>query len=193
VRANSVRLVAVVAALALSLLWATAAFAVTDEPATDEEVATQAADTDSNADEAVETVTANEQSLRGDGRSQEQEVSVEQTGRRDDDDARVRKAATDRDCSSFNSQEQAQKHFNNQGGSAENNVENLDADGDGVACESLSAGSAPTGGPDTGGGGTAPPPNGGSSAGPLPFVLAGAAFGLLVALLGPSLRRRVTT
>lgn len=196
VRANSVRLAAVVAALALSLLWVTAAFAQ-DEPTAPDRTAPaldEAASDDSNATEAEETVAANEQSVRGDGKSQDQEVSVEQTGGGNGKDARLRKAAEDKNCPDFNGdQDAAQKYFESHGGSATNNVDNLDRDHDGLACEDPDSGTAPTGGPDTGGGGTAPPPNDGSSAGPFPFVLGGAALGLLVALLGPSLRRRVTT
>jgi hypothetical protein len=197
VRANSVRLAAVIAAIASSLLLVTVAYA--DTPATDVPDRTptaldEAADADSNADATEETVAANEQSVRGDGESQDQEVSTAQTDRGDDEDARVRKAAADKDCPDFTFQEDAQDYFDRNGGSEDNDFDNLDAEGDGLACESLpSRDDAPTGGPDTGGGGTAPPPNGGSSAGPLPFVLGGAALGLLIALLGPSLRRRVTT
>jgi hypothetical protein len=201
VRANSVRFAAVVAALALSLLVVTAVYA--DTPATDapdtpdasdrtETALDGAADADTNAGEGEETVAENEQTLSGDGGAQDDEVSIEQTDR-DDEDAKVRKAQRDRDCGSFDTQEQAQSHFNEQGGSTENNADNLDDDGDGLACEGLASGDAPLGGADTGGGGTAPPPNAGSSTGPAPFVLGGAALGLLLALLGPSLRRRSTT
>lgn len=43
----------------------------------------------------------------------------------------------DKDCKDFATQEQAQDYFNSHGGSASNNVDGLDADHDGIACESL--------------------------------------------------------
>jgi hypothetical protein len=46
-------------------------------------------------------------------------------------------AQVDRDCRDFSTQQQAQTYFEARGGSAFNNVDNLDADGDGVACETL--------------------------------------------------------
>lgn len=42
----------------------------------------------------------------------------------------------DMDCADFASHEAAQAYFNANGGSAFNNVDNLDADHDGIACES---------------------------------------------------------
>lgn len=74
--------------------------------------------------------------------------------------------AEDRNCPDFDFQEDAQEYFEENGGSAENNVDELDADGDGEACESLPSRDdgdiadgddavPPRGGIDTGLGGTA--------------------------------------
>ncbi|HKP89910.1 MAG TPA: excalibur calcium-binding domain-containing protein [Thermoleophilaceae bacterium] len=178
------------------LVLASAAFAATaDQPTTDRAATAiddAASDESTSAAEGKETAAENKQSVRGNGRAQEAEVSTAQVDGDDDADARVRKAAADRDCGDFTSQDEAQQFFDEHNGSATNNVDNLDADGDGRACEDPDSGSSPVGGIDTGGGGTATPPGAGSSAGPLPFVLGGAAVGLLMALLGPSLRRRLT-
>ena len=46
-------------------------------------------------------------------------------------------STSDRDCSDFANQAEAQAYFASIGGSATNNADNLDADGDGVACEAL--------------------------------------------------------
>lgn len=196
-RARSISF-AVVAVLALALVWVTAAYGADAAPSDDRTASAvdQAAAADATGPGADETVAANKQSVQGNGQAQDDEVSTAQVDGKDgdNDDKRVKKAATDRDCSDFEFQEGAQDYFDRKGGSATNDVDNLDADHDGLACERLpSRSGAPVGGPDTGGGGTAPPPDGGSSAGPLPFVLGGAAVGLLIALFGPSLRRRVTT
>jgi len=43
---------------------------------------------------------------------------------------------SDRDCSDFSTQEEAQKFFEDEGG-PDSDYHNLDRDGDGVACESL--------------------------------------------------------
>lgn len=43
----------------------------------------------------------------------------------------------DKNCSDFKTQKEAQDYFNSKGGSASNNVDGLDADHDGIACESL--------------------------------------------------------
>jgi len=43
----------------------------------------------------------------------------------------------DYDCSDFSYQEEAQKYFVAEGGSATKNVDNLDSDNNGIACESL--------------------------------------------------------
>lgn len=43
----------------------------------------------------------------------------------------------DKDCSDFAKQEEAQVYFESKGGSPSNNVDRLDADHDGIACESL--------------------------------------------------------
>jgi hypothetical protein len=57
----------------------------------------------------------------------------------------------DKDCADFASQAEAQAYFEANGGSPTNNVDNLDADHDGQACESFDYGDG-TGGGDTGGG-----------------------------------------
>jgi len=46
----------------------------------------------------------------------------------------------DYDCDDFDTQEEAQEYFESQGGSANTNVDGLDGDGDGIACESLPGG-----------------------------------------------------
>lgn len=46
--------------------------------------------------------------------------------------------SSDRDCSDFASQEEAQEYFVSRGGSPTNNADLLDVDGDGIACESRS-------------------------------------------------------
>ncbi len=43
----------------------------------------------------------------------------------------------DKDCSDFTTQAQAQAYFTSKGGSPSNNVDRLDSDHDGIACESL--------------------------------------------------------
>jgi outer membrane biosynthesis protein TonB len=43
----------------------------------------------------------------------------------------------DKDCKDFSSHSEAQAYFNSKGGSASNNVDDLDRDHDGLACESL--------------------------------------------------------
>lgn len=60
--------------------------------------------------------------------------------------------AGDRDCADFDTQQEAQEYFEEQGGGPDNNVDQLDEDGDGLACESLDGGAVPDGGPATGGG-----------------------------------------
>jgi Excalibur calcium-binding domain len=67
----------------------------------------------------------------------------------------------DKDRADFASQAEAQAYFEANGGSPTNNVDNLDADHDGQACEDFDYGDG-TGGGDTGGG-----DNGG---GALPFT-----------------------
>ena len=42
---------------------------------------------------------------------------------------------TDYDCSDFSGHEEAQQYFESQGGSPSNNVDRLDRDRDGIACE----------------------------------------------------------
>jgi hypothetical protein len=72
----------------------------------------------------------------------------------------------DKDCADFASQAEAQAYFEANGGSPTNNVDNLDADHDGQACESFDYGDG-TGGGDTGGGDNGGVDNGG---GALPFT-----------------------
>jgi hypothetical protein len=57
-------------------------------------------------------------------------------------------AQADKDCADFSSQAEAQSYFEANGGSPTNNVDNLDADHDGQACEAFDYGG------DGGGGGT---------------------------------------
>jgi hypothetical protein len=70
-------------------------------------------------------------------------------------------AQADKDCADFSSQAEAQAYFEANGGSPTNNVDNLDADHDGQACEAFDYGG---GGGGTGGGGT------GGDDGDLPFT-----------------------
>jgi len=94
----------------------------------------------------------------------------------------------DRDCDDFETQAEAQDYFTGKGGDDRNNVDGLDGNGDGVVCEALGESlAAPTGGVDAGAGGTAPRPELPSN-GPLPFLLGGAALGLMLYML--SLYRR---
>jgi hypothetical protein len=61
----------------------------------------------------------------------------------------------DKDCADFASQAEAQAYFEANGGSPTNNVDNLDADHDGQACEDFDYGDGTgggTGGVDNGGG-----------------------------------------
>jgi hypothetical protein len=86
--------------------------------------------------------------------------------------------AADKDCADFSSQAEAQAYFEANGGSPTNNVDNLDADHDGQACEAFDYGGDGGGGTD--GGGT------GGDDGELPFTgpndtLLPAGTGLLVA------------
>src|SRR5829696_1495298 len=60
----------------------------------------------------------------------------------------------DKDCADFASQAEAQAYFEANGGSPTNNVDNLDADHDGQACESFDYGDGQGGGGSPGGGGT---------------------------------------
>ncbi|MGI8485092.1 MAG: excalibur calcium-binding domain-containing protein [Thermomicrobiales bacterium] len=63
-------------------------------------------------------------------------------------------AAATKNCSDFNSEAEAQSYFDTQGGSKTNNVDSLDADHDGIACENLKHGGmmSMTGDSATGGG-----------------------------------------
>lgn len=47
------------------------------------------------------------------------------------------KDGIDKDCKNFRYQEDAQAYFIKDGGSKKRNVDNLDADHDGIACEKL--------------------------------------------------------
>jgi len=69
--------------------------------------------------------------------------------------------AKDMNCDDFGSQSSAQSYFNNNGGGPNNNVDGLDSDGDGIACESNPCPCNYS----TGGGGT---PGGGGGAHPQP-------------------------
>jgi hypothetical protein len=60
----------------------------------------------------------------------------------------------DKDCADFSSQAEAQAYFEAHGGSPTNNVDNLDADHDGQACEAFDYGGGGGGGGGTSGGGT---------------------------------------
>jgi Excalibur calcium-binding domain len=55
-------------------------------------------------------------------------------------------AQADKDCADFSSQAEAQAYFEANGGSPTNNVDNLDADHDGQACEDFDYGGDGTGG-----------------------------------------------
>jgi len=103
----------------------------------------------------------------------------------EDAEAQAAQAAGDRDCGDFDGdQAAAQDYFDTNGGSPTNNVDNLDADGDGIACEQLS--DTPQGGIDSGGGGTAQPASIGVG---LPLGVAGA---LLLVATGIAAARRPT-
>jgi Excalibur calcium-binding domain len=64
---------------------------------------------------------------------EERDVADEQA----DADAEEREmlAGVDQDCADFPDQATAQRYFTDRGGGPNNNVDRLDADGDGVACE----------------------------------------------------------
>lgn len=109
-------------------------------------------------------------------------------------------AAEDLDCPDFPTQGAAQEYFDSRGGSPTNNVDNLDADHDGVACERNPGG----GGGDADGNGQAGAGEEGSSSGEggsgaedseLPFTgsgsssLLGGLAGLLLAVGGALLWR----
>jgi len=49
----------------------------------------------------------------------------------------IETSSGDKDCSDFATHDEAQTYFEGKGGSPSNNVDKLDADGDGIACESL--------------------------------------------------------
>jgi hypothetical protein len=131
----------------------------------------------------------NEDTRSTDQSARDASVSNDQSNDGDSGDSANAAATGDRDCSDFSTQEAAQRFFDDHGGDKHHNVDDLDRDRDGVACEDLPSESAPVGGIDTGAGGTASADAAGSS-GPLPFVLAGAGLGLLLMLLGTPLRRR---
>jgi LPXTG-motif cell wall-anchored protein len=54
--------------------------------------------------------------------------------------------AAGKNCSDFKTQEEAQRYFESHGGSKTNNVDGLDRDHDGIACEKLPKGSSSVGG-----------------------------------------------
>jgi hypothetical protein len=62
-------------------------------------------------------------------------------------------ALADKNCDDFSSQAAAQQYFDANGGSPSNNVDGLDADADGVACEDNPCPCASPGGSGGGGGG----------------------------------------
>lgn len=55
----------------------------------------------------------------------------------DDACVSVNTSSSDKDCSDFKVQDEAQTYFESKGGSPTNNVDRLDSDHDGIACESL--------------------------------------------------------
>jgi hypothetical protein len=182
----------VAAAFALALLWTAGAHAADVDvpgvtPRDDATTRTARAEDAQNESRNVQTGSgdsANSSQTTGSGDSRNTQTNSQGGDGSDLDSSR------DRDCVDFASQEAAQRFFDRHGGSRSNNVDNLDSDRDGIACEGLSSVSgAPVGGIDTGGGGTATASDGGS---PLPFALGGAGLGLLVVLLASSLRRRPT-
>lgn len=59
-------------------------------------------------------------------------------------------AAPDRNCPSFSTQQEAQDYFESIGGSATNNADDLDRDGDGLACDDLPSGTSGGGQSDPG-------------------------------------------
>jgi Excalibur calcium-binding domain len=73
----------------------------------------------------------------------------------------------DKDCADFGSQAEAQAYFEANGGSPTNNVDNLDADHDGQACEAFDYGGGGGGDDGTGGGGD---DGTGGGTGDLPFT-----------------------
>jgi hypothetical protein len=73
----------------------------------------------------------------------------------------------DKDCADFASQAEAQAYFEANGGSPTNNVDNLDADHDGQACEDFDYDGVDNGGVDNGGVDNGGVDNGG---GALPFT-----------------------
>lgn len=66
-------------------------------------------------------------------------------------------SSADKDCADFANQAQAQSYFVSHGGSPSNNFDNLDADHDGVACESLPCPCSSSGSGGGGGGGQPAP------------------------------------
>jgi hypothetical protein len=193
VRARRVRTVVAGAVFALVLAWATTAYAATDVPGVtprDDGAAGRTAAKEDARNEAQNVQTGSGDSENSSQTSGSGDTSNTQTNRQGGADTDLNRARGDRDCSDFTFQEQAQRFFERHGGSRSNNVDDLDRDRDGVACERLpSEGNTPVGGIDTGGGGTATASGGGS---PVPFALGGAGLGLLVVLLASSLRRRPT-
>jgi Excalibur calcium-binding domain len=190
VRVRGSRLVAIAAVFALAALWATAAHAATPNapgvtPRAGDAARTATAEDARNDSRNVQTGSGDvENSNQTTGSRGSNRQSNKQGGDRSDVGS-----ARDRNCHrDFTFQEEAQRFFERHGGSRSNNVDGLDRDRDGIACEDLpSENGAPVGGVDTGAGGAATATDGGS---PLPFVLGGAGLGLLIVLLASPLRRR---
>lgn len=196
-RSTVTLIISVLAACAL------ASFAVAQEPeassdpaaaSTTPEAAAQTEETPAPADQGE---IAQEEPAQGDVDLEEDEDALDQedaaatddeTGGDESGDS-AQADDEDRSCEDFTSQEEAQEYFTDQGGDATHNVDNLDADGDGQACEALDA---PAGGVDAGGGGTAPPPPTDGD-GPLAFILGGAALGLALGAFSVAGRRRRST
>lgn len=157
--------------------------AETAPPAEDGSLATgdNAADADEANDELELPAGEN------DSEAAQDDTAAEDTDEDDGSGDTAQADDQDRSCDDFDSQEEAQQYFTDQGGDATHNVDDLDADGDGTACESLNA---PAGGIDAGGGGTAPSPGSSSDDGPLPFLLGGGALGLMLGAFSLLLARR---
>ena len=199
VRAKSVFLSAVALLFALALAVAGGAPAATVNagvPSRDASTGAPVGKSSASDTSTEESTQSSHQTNRTDGDSVSQDAeskhesnSNTQSTDQDSSGTNVTRTGRDRDCRDFASHEAAQRFFDRHGGSSTNNFDDLDRDHDGKACEDLPSESAPVGGIDTGGGGTAPTADAASSS-PLPFVLGGAGAGLLLVLLGSSLRRR---
>ena len=176
-----------VLALALCIALLPAA-AVAQEPAPGQDAQAQPGDPATPAPETAQDEVPDIEELpeaegeRAQGREPRDESEPEPEPEREGAPAQVDRL----NCDDFDTQEEAQDYFTDEGGNDRNNVDGLDDDGDGVACEALSA---PAGGVDAGGGGTAPRPEA-TRAGPLPYLLGGAVLGLAFGVLSLTGRRR---